>query len=327
MELEKGQYVVATIDDKDCLIRVEASTTDTVEGYHEYGEEEERVSFDTSEIQAVLSDNPTPGRVYGATTERLVLVTETPEANKPIKWFFKPKKQARKAIHEAVDKAIQILDNKDLAFALDWFDIRVVFNKAKRLTSKSIIGTYSVKGGENPDLLTIKYHKDSEPDLVRLFLHEVGHGLWSRKLSLSLQQRWLEVFATRVSHSLLDRETIDSIVEDVLESGELYSNHENGDDVCNALYGAVQELYAIKPRELDFLLARESTIAHDMINHASKHISVPIFETERDMHLTEYANTNAQESFCEWFSLHLTGHATPKYLQKLAEKTMLSLTK
>ena len=89
MELEKGQYVVATIDDKDCLIRVEASTTDTVEGYHEYGEEEERVSFDTSEIQAVLSDNPTPGRVYGATTERLVLVTETPEADKPIKWFFK----------------------------------------------------------------------------------------------------------------------------------------------------------------------------------------------------------------------------------------------
>ena len=326
MKIEKGQYVVANINDKDCLIRVEHVSKDIVEGYHEHGEEEERVQFEVEQVQATLSDNPQPGRVYGATTERLVELTECEGIS--VKWFFKPSSHHTKTIHKAIKKTLSILEENGLEYTADWFDVKVVYNKAKRLTAKSIIGTYQVKAGEEKDVLTIKYHPDVEPQLVRLFIHEIGHGVWARKLPVKAQQRWLEHFISLTdSPIVIENDEVLEVLADVLEEGEMTSKKENASQILDEIYGAVSAMYAVKPRELDLLLLQESKVAHAMLKNVTQSMTISYVEEERDSHVSEYANTNGQEMFCEWMANHFTGIVTPKSLKKLADKTIDTICK
>lgn len=326
MKIEKGQYVVANINDKDCLIRVEHVSKDIVEGYHEHGEEEERVQFEIEQVQATLSDNPQPGRVYGATTERLVELTECEGIS--VKWFFKPSSHHTKTIHKAIKKTLSILEENGLEYTADWFDVKVVYNRAKRLTAKSIIGTYQVKAGEEKDVLTVKYHPDVEPQLIRLFIHEIGHGVWARKLPVKAQQRWLEHFICLTDNpTVIENDEVLEVLADVLEEGEMTSKKENASQILDEIYGAVSAMYAVKPRELDLLLLQESKVAHAMLKNVTQSMTISYVEEERDSHVSEYANTNGQEMFCEWMANHFTGIVTPKSLKKLADKTIDTICK
>lgn len=326
MKIEKGQYVVASINEKDCLIRVEHVSKDIVEGYHEHGEEEERVQFEIEQVQATLSDNPQPGRVYGATTERLVELTECEGI--PVKWFFKPSSHHTKTIHKAIKKTLAILEENGLDYVTDWFDVRVVYNKAKRLTAKSIIGTYQVKAGEEKDVLTVKYHQEVEQQLVRLFLHEIGHGVWARTLPVKAQQRWLEHFICLTDNpTVIENDEVLEVLEDVLEEGEMTSKKENAGQILDEIYGAVSTMYSVKPRELDFLLLQDSKVAHAMLKNVTKSMTISYVAEDRDSHVSEYANTNGQEMFCEWMANHFTGIVTPKSLKKLADKTLDTICK
>ena len=324
--IEKGRYVVATLNDKDCLVRVERDDGNEILGYHEYKDEETQVQFDRSLVQAVLSDDPYPGRVYGANTVRLIDVGEA--AGLDVYWYFNASEKQREAIYKAIEGGVKKLKKLGLGYALPWFDVKVVLNTNRNVTSKTVHGTYQVKAGEDTkDVLTFKYHPATEDYLIPLFTHEVAHGLWARALTPKARLRWMEKFANMVSVNYTNEEEVQTVLAQINEqySINLTGLSDNETRVLDALIDKVREVFEVKPAELEFMLNMESGVALGMLDKVSQGLIVTYVEKERDTHVSEYANTNAQEFFCEWFSNHLQGLTTPKYLQALEERTIKAL--
>lgn len=324
--VEKGRYVVATLDGKDCLVRVERDDGIEILGYHEYKDEEAQVQFDRNYVQAVLSDDPYPGRVYGANTVRLIDVGE--ESDLDVYWYFNASEEQRDAIYSAIRGGVKRLKKLGVDYALPWFDVKVVLNTNKNVTSRTVHGTYQVKAGnDTKDILTFKYHPETEEYLTSLFTHEVAHGLWARALTPRARLRWMEKFSSMVTVGYTTEDDVQSVLAHIKEqlSTNLTGLSDNETRVLDALVAKVNEVFAVKPQELEAMLNMESGVALGLIDKVSQGLIVTYAEKERDTHVTEYANTNAQEFFCEWFANHLHGIATPKYLQALEERTIKAL--
>lgn len=315
-----GDYVVADLNNKPSLVRILGINGDDMRGKHEYKDQEDDVEINMLDVKANLGTDPQIGRVYSCNTERLIGITDT----KPIQqvdWYFTASDEIVESIHSGIMSGAKLLRKHDIHRILKIVKARVVLNTAKKLSAKSIIGSYQCKGGndENPDIITLKYHKDMLEHLPRLLVHEAGHGIWSHLISNKLKAQWIYTFFKQAEIVKTDAETTDLAIRTAVKERSIILVEPELQAALTAVMARVEQTSGLRAKDIFMLLQTNTTYAKAVLGPWRDY---PVAEGTWETHVTEYADTNVEELWCESLANFCTGLGLPEYLKELFAETL-----
>ncbi len=320
-EIRPKDYVVGTLEGKPSLIRVLRTSEDVIFGVHEYKDEESKVQVRLEDVRANLGRRPHIGTVYGAKTERLIDVDDF-DPFFQLEWYFDANQKEKKAVLEGLATGVKNVNNMGLGKVMEVCKVKVVLNTAKNLTSKTTIGTYRRMLGtrESPDEITVRYHADSVAVTPYLLAHEVGHGVWRRLLSVDTQVAWIKAFAERSEVEWFDSEQVGEVIRAMVsqETTRPQVEDEHAPYIIDWVLSTLRSLTNLRPIDVHTLLRHDKAAAKRLLGDW-RSWSVPT--AELDTAVTEYANTNPEECFCECLALRSVGKGLPDYIKDLWNET------
>lgn len=321
-QIKTGDYLVALYDNKPILVRVTQWTEHEVTGKHEYKDTESDVTVSMSDVQANLGEHPHVGKVYGCNTERLIDVTETAPI-RVLDWYFEADDEVKEAVHAKLIEGATLLRNHNIHSILQAVKAKVVLNTSAKLTPKSVLGSYMVKGGEdeNPDVITIKYHAEATDLLPLILCHEAGHGIWHRLLPVELKTQWLRQFSLSAT-SIIDSEAMVAAATTLLETESLKVEDPNVQPYLDQLVKRLEELTHLRKKDIVFLLKNDKPFCKNLLEVVCR---IPYYHGAVETHVTEYANTNVEEFFCECLACFCTDKVLPESVKPLMAATIESL--
>ena len=321
----KGVFVITATTDsrKPVMVRVTGYSKGEYVGVaiHKDPEKDYTTNFNEDDVRAELSDSPTVGTVYGVKTEHLVDVTETKYPDLPLHWYFKANSDVVDKLTIDVSKAIRNLRRKNVAGILRYCNLHVVRNPAVNVSYRATIGTYSTRGGseDRPDVITLRFHPETQLPMIHLLAHECGHGIWYRVLSNKIRVRWIEMYASLSKEfETYDSDVIEQVCNDMISEQTIH--HEN-QVVADAILAEVQSVYKLRARDVLFLLENNSLKVNNYMRTVLPNIVRNLID-ERNTFISDYADTNCEEFFCEAFAHYCTDLNPPKYLESLLTKTI-----
>lgn len=320
-EIQKNDYVVAEDHGKSKLVRVLSINETTIKGKWEHKDQETDIEVAVENVKANLGPNPQIGSVYGVKTDRLLDVTATKPVT-VVEWYFNATDEAKEAVHEGILAGAKLLRKHQLHPILKVVKGRVVFNTAKKFSGgKTIIGTYQCKGGteENPDILTLRYHPIIVKELPRLMCHEAGHGIWARLISAELKTRWVVEFWNRSKVTEVEGEHVTAAIKMAVKERSVWLEDTDFQWALDTALANVEATTGLRARDVHLLLQNDSAAARAVLGPWRDRSD---FAGERDTMVTDYANTNVEEFWCEALANFCIGMSVPDYLKELLEDTV-----
>ena len=321
----KGVYVITATEDskKPIMVKVTGYNKENYVGVatHKDPEKDYTTAFKEKDVKAELSNNPTVGTVYGVKTEHLVDVTETKYPDLPLYWFFKAQDETIDKMSLDVSKAIRNLKRKNVGGILRYVGIHVVRNPAVNVSYRSAIGTYSVRNTDSsrPDVITLRFHPDTQLPMMHLLAHECGHGIWHRVLSNKIRVKWIEAYAALSKEfETFEQDEIESVCDDIIQNQDI--QHDN-QAVADAILSEVFSVYRLRAKDVQYLLENNSLKVNNYMRTVLPNIVRNLID-ERNTFISDYADTNCEEFFCEAFAHYCTDLNPPKYLESLLTKTI-----
>lgn len=320
MKIDIQDYIISFYNEKKTLMKIT--------GYNEKNKtykailEDERIKDDIKTIEinnediiACLGRDPVNGSVYGCNVEIYLIKREVEDwGTGNIYFYTRLDKENRKYLLKNLKKVGKSI--KEMGIDLHPFDTEIKDPKGK------YEGMYKYRprkvDGESIDLVTLKPH--SFEDLSRLLYHEVGHGIWYRRLDEKIRAKWILSYHKAIELQHIDQQTIDELVEDFVKSGlsckEFKKTLESPfDEVFKQCLHYVEEKQMLKISHLDTLIAS----GHDLTEYFNVD-DVKIRNIR--LVLTEYAQKSPEEFFAEAFSMQMTGTVLPKSLRILVDKSI-----
>ena len=322
-EIKKDDYVVAEDSGKPKLVRVISNRNGAIKGKHEFKDQEVDIEVDVSDVKANLGPNPQIGSVYGVKTERLLDVTETKPIS-VIEWYFNSTDEAKQHVHDGILAGAKLLKKHDLHRLLKIVKGKVTFNTAKRLQGKTVIGTYQCRGGtqDNPDVLTVKYHPDIVKTIPYLICHEAGHGIWARLMPTHIKVRWMREFWQRSEIKEIEADTVAEAIKLAVKERSIWVTDADLQYPLDIALANVEAATGLRKQDIYLLLQHDLPLAKAVLGPWRTY---PSFDAERDVLVTDYANTNVEEFWCESLASYCTGLSLPEYLHELMDDTLAAV--
>lgn len=315
MKIDVGMYVVAKIEKKAILLRVDQITYKDIVCSMESTrhKEPESVTIKSKEVIAVLGRSPSFGKVHGVTVETWKRCEEH-EHFGTIDIFHELDKAHEGKLLRAFDKVSSVLKKHGLQRCLP------VCTEIRHPSGK-MAGKYKFTGKdaeEFPDTLTL-YPKE-EHEFSHIVFHEIGHAVWFRLFkSAKGRAAWVKAYHSYIKITELSDTDIADITDKYGKSdrpsdakGQM-SEEEAG--VFEAMLEYVKRVHSLTIRDLDTL--------YDSENDLSKYWPQSAETTKKVIEaFGEYSMKSVEEFWAEAFSFYMTGKSMPKNLSTLMEKSL-----
>lgn len=144
------------------------------------------------------------------------------------------------------------------------------------------------------DTISVRISKDSEDDLIRSFIHELGHRLWRKFLSRPIQEQWVRY------HSQISSSDVKVEMPKVGEPLGLIDN-KGQNPIIQKIVGT-----------LFFISDTEFFQYRDIKKHLQRQQAYP----------TVYASTSYEEHFCEALAMYVT-NTLPRSHAEMFEKIIV----
>lgn len=261
----------------------------------------------TESIILNLGPTPIPGTVYGCKIEPYYSAS-TIDGWGDIHYYRELERDEKKTIKRAAAKAWKSLKKLRLtAFAPLTIEVR--------LAKGSEIGYYKMHKAQETDVLCLKPKEFHHDELVRLFYHEAGHGILDRMMPVEFRARWIKAYTHYTTLSKLDPDEIRGIRALVEGTGSLTGVDGVDSEKLDLCVDSIHSNYGLKKRDIEELLEQGYTLEDYWPTH-------PLDLADNEVPLTDYANKNWNEFFCEALAMHLTGIQLPKRIRNLLLKTI-----
>ena len=322
--ITKGDFVVVDQGEKCILLRVDTLVGDTLRGFHEVKDNVTAVEVSLADVKANLGSNPKVGKVYGCNTERLVELTEL-ESLPVIEWYFPAEDDVKTQIHAGLIEGCRLLRELGVLPVLRNVTLRVVKNTSRKLTPKTVLGSYKpVKHTqENPDIITVRYHPDSLARLPYLLAHEVGHVIFNRILSSRAQAAWAYRFCSLATYEQ-DNSISNEVIKAFLDTGKLAFDGDKEQAAWANIVSTIHKHTGLRNSDLLLLWQHEK---HSLVELLKNYADTPAVACVLETNVTDYANTNPEEYFCETFAVHALGMELPNSVDPLFERTLAYIYK
>lgn len=276
----------------------------------------DRVEISPESVIANLGKDPINGSAYNCQIEIYQTKREYPGwGTGTVLYYRKLDKETRKLIGRAIKQARTKIE--ELGIDLHPFITEIKEPKGRYEGQYKKVST---RDGSVPvDILTLRPAEFDHLDY--LLMHEVGHGIWFRRLTPDIQARWILAYHKAVELQNVKKEDIDQTIAEFVQSGlpcgsfrktldEPYS------DIWDSCLEFAESKHSLSKKHLDTLIY-------------SGYPVVDFFEVDEltisnmKLVLTEYAQKSPEEFFSEAFAFHMSG-GLPKKLVKLMDLTLAS---
>lgn len=276
----------------------------------------DRVEINPESIIAVLGPDPVNGSVYNCQIEIFHLKKEYPGwGTGKVIYYRRMDQEYRKILGSAIRRTVKKIQK--LGLDLHPFDTEIKEPKGKfQGQYKKVAGK---KDGMPPiDVMTLRPLEFDELD--RLLLHEIGHGIWFRRMPPDMQARWILAYHKAVDLMNVSKADIEETVLGFVKAGtacltyrkSLESPHKEIWDLCLEF---AQKKHSLSKKHLDTLIYSGYPVAEYF---EVEEMTIPNMK----LILTEYAQVSPEEFFAEAFALSQTGSELPKSLRKLMSVTL-----
>ncbi len=323
LQINKKDYVIASIVDKNYLVKVSNVSGETITGDIATisSDKGEPVTFFVDDVISNLGDKPKSGTTYGIKVEIFNRFIDTDFGK--VAAFVYLDKASRKEISKYYNKAYKILNNFGLlgfTYTLE-HEIR---DKAGKMC-----GCYkSQKNLDFNDTMTFFVNAErGDLSIEEVILHESGHGIWHRLIQQdNLKSKWVEDYSKFIEVETVSDKAIKSHKVKLISSGNSFSEYKKnlkltGDELDEVLINGIikyfKEARRLSIKDLDYVALYDKDFLKEIWPVHAQDLSVV-----KQNPISEYAMKNVQEYFCECFRLHAIGKKLPKTTRKLMEKTI-----
>lgn len=319
MKIEKGDYVIVH-NPKKLLLQVQETNDDNFTGFL-------TVINPTSDEYAIkdilcnLGKNPPyKGNALSISLERYYRTSDSDFGE--INWYFKPSKEERTLLTNALNLMYKKLDKINATSFLPLED-----GVSVKLPRGKYTGMYTVRGARHGMILMPKEADYSNSNLDYVIAHESGHGVWATSLSEKTQGMWTKLYHESVTVKKLpntDKQVklILSWIKDANKSGTYLSDliSQMSEEQEEIFYALTEHVYTHHKLNLEDLDVLSST--HDL---TATLFPTEIYVSEIDAVITEYATKNVHEFFAEAFAFHISGKKLPNSVLPLMNYTLGTL--
>lgn len=158
--------------------------------------------------------------------------------------------------------------------------------------------------------------------------HEFAHGLWTHCLNDLQRIEFMQAYSKTVELKIVPEKDIQLIMADLKTAGSVKAlKKEHGDSpVAKAALKSLLDhaffMYRLKPKDIDAMLKAEMDIA-EYIQHNKK--PFPALIRNIDTKISQNADREPVEMFCEAFALYANEEDLPENILKLVEDTLDSM--
>lgn len=323
MTISKKDYVLASIMDKNYLVKVTNLKDTSIKGEIATvaSEKVEEITFFPEDVIANLGNSPKSGTVYGIKVEIFNRYIDTKFGK--VALFVKADKETKKLLIKSFNKAYSKLHDLGLLGFSYTLDINVKDKQGK------MQGCYTAsKNLDHNDTMTLF----AEADLAGLtfeevILHESGHGIWHRLIQQEkTKAKWVEDYSRYIEIQSVKEKVIKQHLLALINSGVTLSQYKNslkaeGDEFDILLITAIikyfKEVHRLSIKDLDYVSVHDQDFLKAIWPTCSQQIS-----RVKGNNISDYSMKNVQEYFCECFRVHASGTKIPKTTRKLMEKTI-----
>ena len=276
-----------------------------------------------ADILANLGPAPKPGTAYGVKVEPYVkTIRHAPWGD--IHFFDRLDEQHEEAMLAAMDRVYKELKSMGLHTE---FPLETHIRPAKG----KYAGSYRFRPGKPTDILSLHPQEWGNRRAVELLLwHELGHYLQTRFFTRKQERRWINAYHDNVTLSSTTFEDLEELRKDFIDSGDVIKHFGSELDeeqgvIWDAIIYWIGTYHALKPKHLDVLVDGGSNLANIWPTD-------PVFLTNQEVLVTDYANKDPDEFWCEAFCYHMTGgtlpdgEPLPDWIVTLVEDTLDDLT-
>lgn len=156
-----------------------------------------------------------------------------------------------------------------------------------------------------------------------LLLHEYGHAVWYKMLSVTYKSRWIKMYHKRLELSNILKDRLEPMLDELLAFagtlGDFYKELEDEDRlVFREVLSHYKRYHKLDKYALDILHTEDTEKFASMWPKRAT-----LVESKPD--LSEYSMTKPEEFWAEAFAFHMTGRQMPKDIVKLMDKTLTAL--
>lgn len=271
--------------------------------------------YDEKTLIACLGADPEIGTAFGVHVEPQR--SEIEHKLGPLVYYRKMKKEEKKALKWALDKAVEVMVEQKLDSVLPIKRVEVRNKKGK------YAGHYVIKRKGDDTQDKIVFHpqilEDAKYNLY-VVLHELAHALWFRKTSDEYRARWLVSYNEHTHVNKAKKSHLENLLKQLIESQATIREFQKDlEEEDKALFREIlvylKRHHKLSPQDCNLLLTHNSQVLGDIWP-----TSASLSESEQP--ITAYAATSVEEFFAEALSHVLTGKAIPKKIDKLLQKTL-----
>lgn len=267
-----------------------------------------RIEFEDRDVLCVLGKFPKAGSVYGVKVEPLL---EKFESNfwGQVRIYQKMDDKRRNKLKDGLNQAKKLLKQADMPKLPIDLEVRQPHGKYS--------GWYKYQPQEERDITCIKPDEQFQ-NFMYVIMHEYGHGIYFRKLSLKGRARWINLYHEFVTLSQVTEKELTDILDDINSEGSIYDYLKSCEDdillVVKHVLRHIQNVHGLNKKHLEIQL--------NSGNKIDEYWPLQLEVSDKQIAITEYAKKSPEELFAETFAFYLTGAKINDKLAKAMKKTL-----
>ena len=262
------------------------------------------------DVVVALGDKPMYGTVYGVPVEP-ALRRDAVHGWGFLTYFVDMDDAAKDRLGKALSASMAVL--KRWGLAREWFPLDTEVRNPKG----RILGTYAYRPKGTDRIVLRPLQGISTRELVKVIVHECGHGVWHRILTSQDRARWISMYNRCRSVRTVEVGKIKQFVRGMREMGSLRDFNRECDDTDQVALGRylewLKKVHGLSTFEVqDLLAAGENPPIPDTHLHVGT-LKSPI---------TLYSKESASEMFCEALSSMAVKDLSNPQVKALLGKTI-----
>lgn len=320
MRFQEHDYLIIKGEGKKKhLVKASAVSKGNEEGYSlTVTEEPEGFEVTQENLLAVLGPVLPTGNAFGVRLEAFYRSAKSSLGE--VYWYFKPEKEARKAMNKAIESVYERLDEMRLT---SFLPVRVEVRPARG----KYAGKYSYNTEKGDTLLMMPKSDLWRNDLEYVVAHECGHGVWFRLMSDKMKGSWVNLYHQSVKITDVTEEDLERVLS-YFEADEANGGfistvrgqlEESDVPIYDEIIDYIYVTHHLDLESLDLMVQGGYEIKHMFPTVAALSEVEPL--------VTEYGSLNCKEFWAEAFAMRCVGIKLPKRVDSLMDRTLEHLKK
>lgn len=321
VKVARGDYAILNVEKtKKALIKVTAEGQDgamfrgvVVDATAAKRETRQQFDFEPHDVMANLGSNPRPGNVFGIKIEPFKRLIQHPDWG-DIYLFRNLEQIEEKMMLHHMSKVAQKLKQ------LGVFPYRKETQIHIRPAGGKYPGMYT-HDTKSHDIITYKAASFDHENMDYYLSHEWGHGMWFTMMPPQFRAHWMKFYIKNTQKLMTGSQRLAVLMKDYIESGMLVrefgrSLEDTDKLVFIEILHAIKKIHSLDVRHIDDLRAMSAENIQAI--WPKNAIELP----QHQILVSDYANKNPDEFWCEAFSYWFIGKQIPKDLENAVLKTI-----